>query len=347
MIKILTATDKKALNAGPKAKLDIVTILKNVYGKEIKEETVNIIDKSKEGKKNNIFNKFYNFLSAFKLIIKNINYKGIIIIQYPFIKNIFIRLLPKKKTIIIIHDLTGIRNLDFKLEKEEIKTLKKFRYIIVHNKRMHEYLKNNGVESDIVELQLFDYLCTENCNKEIEEHNFLNVAYVGNLKETKTPFIYQLDDKMNYYLNLYGNGIEKEKIKNNKIVYHGAFQPDELPNIINSDIGLVWDGKIDELDESEGVKNYTKYNNPHKLSCYIAANIPVIVWSKSAIADFVKKNELGYCINNLNEINNINLKDIESKKKNLKEISDKVKNGYYIINAIEKIVNKIEEEEYK
>ena len=340
MIRILTATNKKALNAGPKAKLDIVKILKKIYKNDLEEETVNLVDKSIEGKKNTIIDKLCNFFNVFELIIKNLNYKGFIIIQYPFIKNFFLRLLPKENTIIIIHDLTGIRTLNEKIEKEEIKTLNKFKYIIVHNKKMHEYLINKGIKCKIVELELFDYLCIDDKEKEMNlNDSTIKVAYVGNLNKFKSPFIYQLDDRINYHLDLYGNGIEKNDINNNNISYCGAYKPDELPNIIESDLGLVWDGNYDESDENEGFKNYTKYNNPHKLSCYIAANIPVVVWRKSAVADFVVEHNIGYCIENLYDINKIKKSDIRIKRNNMKKISKNVKDGIYIKRAMEKIVN--------
>ena len=51
-------------------------------------------------------------------------------------------------------------------------------------------------------------------------------------------------------------------------------------------LGLIWDGASDSSDEDIGMKNYTRYNNPHKLSCYMAAGLPVIVWEKSAISKF-------------------------------------------------------------
>ena len=85
----------------------------------------------------------YNFINTFKLIIKNINCKDIIVIQYPFIKDKFLKLLPKEKTIILVHDLMGLRTNNIKKQKEEIDTLNKFKYIIVHNSKMRYYLEKN------------------------------------------------------------------------------------------------------------------------------------------------------------------------------------------------------------
>lgn len=341
MIKILTATNKKALNAGPKAKLDIVKILKNEYGEKVQEETVDLIDKSLDGKKNNILDKMYNFINTFKLIIKNINCKDIIVIQYPFIKDNFLKLLPKEKTIILIHDLMGLRINNVEKQKKELETLNKFKYIIVHNRKMRHYLEINKNKSNIFELELFDYLCEKKENK-TKYREQLEVAYVGNLNRFKSPFIYQLKDNIEYSLNLYGKGIEKREINNGKIKYVGAYTPEELPNVIEANIGLVWDGNFDDSDENNDFKNYTKYNNPHKLSCYIAADLPVIVWKKSAIADFVKKYDIGFIIENLYDINDIKKEDVIQKSENVKKISMKVRNGEFTREIFKKVIKNIE-----
>ena len=230
--------------------------------------------------------------------------------------------------------------------KDEIEVISHFKYIIVHNEIMKQYLVEKGInESKIYILELFDYICDDKekieYNKTIE--NRLTVIYAGNLAKNKSPFIYELNkEKMDYTINLYGKGID-ESI-NDKILYKGAFKPEELPNKMNGDIGLIWDGNFDERDQNEGFKNYTKYNNPHKLSCYLAMGVPVIVWEKSAIANLVKKYNVGYTIENLYEINNLNIKDYNEKRKNVKELQNKVINGYYTKRVLEEIIEDIKNE---
>jgi len=167
--------------------------------------------------------------------------------------------------------------------------------------------------------------------------NDITIAFAGNLIKEKTPFLYELKkEKMNYTLNVYGVGIENDI--HEKIKYQGSFLPEELPNKLDADFGLVWDGKCDESDENEGFKKYTKYNNPHKLSCYLAAGLPVIVWKKSAIKDFVLKNNLGYAVNSLEEINKLDFKDYEQIKSNVEEFKQKVRSGYFTKKMIDKIL---------
>ena len=72
----------------------------------------------------------------------------------------------------------------------------------------------------------------------------------------------------------------------------------------------------------------------------MAAGIPVFVWKDSALADFVKENNVGFTINSLNEINFIiqNITELEylELKENTLEIQRKVLNGKYLDTALKK-----------
>ena len=79
-----------------------------------------------------------------------------------------------------------------------------------------------------------------------------------------------------------------------------------------------------------------------KLSCYTAAGIPVIVWEKAAIADFVKKYDIGYTIKSIYDINNLDLKDYNRKQENIKELQKKVRNGYFTKRVVDKFLKDID-----
>lgn len=331
-MKVITHIDKNRLDAGPKAPRDIITILTKHYG--AKEETYYSCD-SKIKKLDIIFE-----------IIKMKIGKELYIIQYPFTKNKIIMKLISKNNVLLIHDLNSIRTKEDKVFENELKVVNYFKYIIVHNQKMRDYLIQNGINKNkIYVLELFDYICEEKEEKELKkiQENDFKVMYAGNLVKIKSPFIYQLNpQKMKYTINLYGNGI-KDSI-NDKIVYKGAYIPEKLPNVMEGDFGLIWDGNFDESDQDYGFKNYTKYNNPHKLSCYIAKGVPVIVWNKSAVAELVKKYDIGYTIKDLYEINELELKDYYKKMSNCVKIEEKVKNGYFTKTVINKILEDIKNE---
>ena len=87
--------------------------------------------------------------------------------------------------------------------------------------------------------------------------------------------------------------------------------------------------------------NYLRFNNPHKLSLYMATGIPVVVWDQSAIADFVEKNNIGIIVSDLIDLNDklsdISLDSYNKMVKNVKLIQEKVLGGGYFKAAISKI----------
>ena len=252
----------------------------------------------------------------------------------------------REKTIVLIHDLDSIRGEDEILKKQELDRLSKVKYIIVHNEKMKKYLEDQGIKANLYSLELFDYLCDKKENferkQEIENLNDLKLAYAGNLIKIKSPYIYQLNcNEMKFTINLYGVGIENNI--NDKLVYKGKFPPNILPDEIQADLGLIWDGNFDESDENVRYKNYTKFNNPHKLSCYVASGIPVVVWRKAAIADFVAKYNIGYTISNIYDINNLDLSDYNEKAKNIKDLQKKAREGYFTTKAIDAVLKDMED----
>ena len=316
---------KDANNAGPKAKIDVENILVKKYNAKV------VTLASTKTRLSTVFQKICFYLKPLLSLNK------IIVIQYPIGKHYLLTL--NRNKILFIHDIEGLRNQRIKRATKELKYFNSFKYIVCHNEKMKNYLIVNGVKAKIYTNELFDYLISEE-NKEPHKDEKLELVYAGNIN--KSAFYKKLDSKnMNFTINIYA-GSKPENNNNSKIKYMGCYSPDELPSKIKGNLGLVWDGDIDDNDEFIGFKNYTKYNNPHKLSCYIAAGIPVIVWDKSAVSKFVKENDIGYLVNNINEINNINLKSYKTKLNNVKKIHKKVVNGEYTINVINKILKDME-----
>ena len=158
----------------------------------------------------------------------------------------------------------------------------------------------------------------------------------------KSSYIYKLDKLFlsNIKIYLYGGNFEKkENVRN--CIYKGAYDADILPNVMEGDYGLVWDGP--ELSRCEGnTGNYMRYNNPHKVSLYIAAELPIIIWDQAALADFVTKNHIGITVDSLEkieeELSKITEEQYRVLKDNLRKLSVKVQNGYYLENALQKVV---------
>ena len=333
---LLSYNEYTPIGAGAKAPSDISNILKNNY--KFPEKNISFVIPNNKLllaiKK--IFYLLYRFLylltlSSKKTYIMQSNY-----FCYPiFFPGLTSKILKKKNIILYIHDIVGLRNQNEEILLKELKIYNSCKYVIVHNSSMEKFLVSKGVSRNkLYVLECFDYLCNNEMKQSKNKNSKTKViCYCGNLK--KSPFLWKIKpSKMKFKINAYGIGIDKDI--NNAIIYKGKFSADDL-EIIKGDLGLVWDGKYDESDEEVQYKAYTKYNNPHKLSCYLATGLPVIVWEKSAIAPFVKKNNIGYTINNIYDINKLDFKDYNIKKKNAISIGKKVRKGFFTCNVLEKI----------
>lgn len=339
---IISTKKENNFNAGHKAPEDILNICNKL--ENIKEHSFLV------KKEDTFIQKVLVNLDKIKMFKKLSKINENFIIQYPFsyqdvVNNSMIKFMKKQKVVLVIHDIVGLRDKDQVNLAKELNILRLAEAIIAHNQKMKKFLIENGIkENKIYVLDLFDYLC--NGELEVERNNVTNiqeakVVYAGNLSKEKSPFLHQLDEnKMKFNMDVFGIGIDKDI--NNKILFKGKLHPEELPNKLPGNLGLVWDGCFDDSDEDVTFKNYTKFNNPHKLSCYMAAGIPVIVWEKAAIADFVKANNIGYTISNIYDINNIDLTDYEIKLKNALELKEKVRNGHFTKLVIEEILKDID-----
>lgn len=341
-LKLLSANEISSIGASVKAPEDISKILREQFQLEEKR----IIYKSSKNKIINFcLNRIYALRRILNLFLMNKNIYYIMqsnYFHYPFfLPNLSSKILNNKKFILYIHDINGLRDSDDYYLKKELKLFNKAVFIIAHNNKMKQFLVENGVSKEkIYILECFDYLCKNEKKKELNNISKIRtICYAGNLSKEKSKFLYQIDDKkINFKLNIYGKGVNGDI--NEKINYKGVYNADEVRKMLDGDIGLVWDGCFDSQDENEYYKNYTKYNNPHKLSCYLAADLPVIVWEKAAMAEFVKKNNIGYTINNIYDINKIDFSDYDVKKKNAKLIGEKIRKGYYTTKVLNEIINK-------
>lgn len=290
-----------------------------------------------------IFSYIYNLLQYLLCVIK-IPFKSNIYIQYPapYSKSSYYKYLikfskhKKCRIIYIIHDVESLRyNKDD--VKNEVSMYNMADVIIVHTPAMKEALTHMGVKSQMVELTLFDYYIREGLQLNSERSND-SVAFAGNLD--KSTFITELISKINdQRFLLYGKQPLKSFAQNRNVQYMGAFPPDEI-DVLDAKWGLVWDG--DSIDSCTGVLgNYLRYNSSHKLSLYLAAGLPVIVWDQSAIADFVSTEQIGVCVSGLKNIsdilNNISKEKYSVMKSNVRSLQENLLKGAMLKSAITKV----------
>lgn len=343
---LITVIKGSNRNAGPKAPRDIDTILKETG----KVETVLL-----ESKRHLDYPLFLRLIEQ----LKRVRAEGRkAILQYPLQPFFFFEgqelfkeaysYLDPERTVLWVHDINKIRFPERPECRAELAWLQPFRHFIVHNKAMEAYLREHLSLDSCIRNEMFDYIvppanepkgrpAAPGSEPEPRTEPGLRLhpgsgaepqlAFAGNLIHEKSPFLYELEqEKMRFRLNVYGK--REELIKNAKICYRGNFNADLLPRRLCGDLGLIWDGALDSL-EVNAYKNYTRYNAPHKFSCYMAAGLPVVAWREAAIAEAIRKYRVGYLIDSLYEINGLDLSRYEEFRENARALGQKVQSGYF------------------
>ncbi|MBO7689724.1 MAG: sugar transferase [Clostridia bacterium] len=249
----------------------------------------------------------------------------------------------------LIHDLERMRYIhltDVSFKKrvrillEESLLLKQADVIICHNEKMKQFLVGQGIASDkLVPLGIFDYL-TDAVPDPMpvdrpEDQVGNRVIIAGNLSPEKCVYLTQLQEVPDVQFQLYGVGFEDRGQEN--VDYKGSFLPEELVSALEGDFGLVWDGT--SVDTCTGIfGNYLRLNDPHKLSLYLTAGLPVIVWSEAAVADFVKEHNVGLAVASLKDLpgalKQLSPAEYHTMAANASALSNKLRDGHYLKTAL-------------
>lgn len=264
---------------------------------------VNTILKSSKYVSLDIYPRWYHYILSIIKVWFVIKRKDHVLMQWPFykisIKPLLKILFYKKVNLtLLLHDVNSYRNVDSSMGEDLV--TKYADKIIVHTDSMKDYFVRKGIPaSKLTVLTSFDYLTDD----EIPIRSYSNViVYAGNLQ--KSEFLQKIPcDNLGLVFNCYG--LYGEMLPKH-LSYQGVFSPENV-SVLSGSWGLVWDG--DSIDTCNGViGRYLKINSPHKISLYIVSGLPVIVWQKSGLANYVKENNLGIVVESLT-----NIKDTISK----------------------------------
>lgn len=237
----------------------------------------------------------------------------------------------------LVHDVMSVR---FGGDtNNDIKALNSLDYLYVHTPAMKNRLLELGVKTPMKPINLFDYYSEDeqlDVEKIAKEQN--TIIFAGNLMKSEFigPLINSEIDKRIKY-RLYGFRGNRDFSKNSQIEYAGFFKPEHTATI-HGGWGLVWDG--DSIDTCSGeLGEYLRYNLSHKISLYLCAGIPIILWSKSSIAEWTIKNKVGFCVDSLSDIPNkiaaLSEEEYREMITNARNIGLKLREGYYLKHAIE------------
>lgn len=235
----------------------------------------------------------------------------------------------------LVHDLDSLRNLhgDGAVYSDR-HFLPLFDRIVCHNESMRRHLLEEGVPPEkLISLEIFDYLISPLPERKAPEGFSLCIA--GNLSREQTGYLYALidDPERTYPLHLYGPGFEGETDEARQIFYHGILPADELPHRLEGAYGLVWGGG--SMDGCTGdFGDYLRYNNPHKLSLYLASGMPVILWDQAATAAFVLANNAGAAVPTLHGLDRT-VPPVDAAA--LRRVQTDIAQGHYFTAALHKI----------
>lgn len=292
-----------------------------------------------------------------KNAFKDLKKGDLLFIQLPFVNNyLFMKSVIKDlrrrgvKVAALIHDLETLRmimdkSISFKqkvrMRIEEIGVLKECSRLIVHNDKMLDFVKKLGINTPMTVLGIFDYLISLPENgatvEELADGRMReipkSVIVAGNLDEHKSGYIYKIPDSVS--AELYGVNYKENNKKN--LHYNGSFPADELPYRLCNGFGLIWDGSA--CDTCTGAYGeYLRYNNPHKTSLYLASCLPIIIWDKAALAEFVEKYGVGFTVSSVGDIpdklNALTEEQYQKIYQNVKNVSKKLCNGEFLCSAL-------------
>lgn len=197
--------------------------------------------------------------------------------------------------------------------------------IIVHGQAMEDKLREFGNTSKMVHRGPFDYLMDEN-EAELSNNLQRKLTFVGSFD--KSPFVSTWDyvTPLSVFGDLPRNSANSDEqfSLSPKVEYLGT--ENFLQRIPRDRFGIFW-------DEGFNYQNYSRYTSPHKVALYLSLGMPVIVWEGSATADLILKQELGFVVSSLDEIDSLLEKtsdqELQQLKKRVNQFSYFIREGSF------------------
>ena len=271
--------------------------------------------------------KFLRICNAVQIAF-SINKNSLVVFHFPLLAKAYKLLLQilkwrGVKTVALIIDIDGIRDKDEILLSKEIILLQQFNYIIAHNPAMKKKLLEYLPAASISAINVFDYPFD---GSPVQRELYNSICFAGSA--VKATFVFSLNQLPGLHFNVYGHHYDAQ-INIDTFSYKGVVSPDILPAVLEGSFGLVWDGSsIEKCDD------YLRYNNPHKLSLYLVAGLPIIVWKESAVAALVEENNIGFCVHSLTEIqaklNSLTTAEYQIMQQQASIIGEKISTGFFM-----------------
>ncbi|MBC7849258.1 MAG: hypothetical protein H7Y31_05960 [Chitinophagaceae bacterium] len=288
-----------------------------------------------------LFAKGWRFIS-FLIWMAKIPAGSVIAFQHPLYARLNFRLINKIgnqrqiKIICFVLDIDGLKDGNNELLQKEISFLKLFDLFIVHNESMRKWMVSQGITGVFAQLEFFSFLAVPFHGSRVRSNE---IVFAGNLE--KSRFIEELTSVRgvdSLAFNIYGSGRTAKITPAPNIHFKGVIPPYTLPASIEGSYGLVWDG--DSIDgEGGSIGSYMQYITHHKISLYILAELPIIIYEGAGAAYLIEQYKIGITIHSLNELSSrlagINDADYKEMVANCKALSEQIRNGSQTRKAID------------
>lgn len=271
---------------------------------------------------------------------------AIVFFQHPLyagMNKMLVKLLRYRKSITIvclIADINGLKHGNDTVLSKEIQQFSTYRYFIVHNEAMQQWLQAQVPHQRSAMIRFFDFLATPATQARA---NTRVIAFAGNLE--KSGFLEKMDLVARHCpsltFNLYGPNVTPAMQACKNVNYKGVVEPYALPQVLEGAFGLIWDGEgVEQPEGSMG--HYMKYITHHKTSLYILSNLPIIVYEQAGAAALVKQYNIGITIRSLLEIeeklNTLSDADYRQMCNNTRELARQISAGNCLSHALQEML---------
>jgi hypothetical protein len=251
----------------------------------------------------------------------------LVVFQYPtnngnrfdtqFIEHLLTR---RAKVVIFIHDAEILRGT---INFDEIKALNSTSLIITHNPAMSQGLVDRGLTTPTLSNYAFDYL-TDAWNGQPRADFTKELVFAGTLDKSRYLTEWTHATKLTVF------GRHEFIDIDPRIEDRGEMKPEKLAYNLPFRFGLAWDSNIPGGGQ---YKNYTRFNNPHKISMYLANGLPVVAWKEAGMAPFIEKNHVGITLNSLDELDDamaaLTDQDIDTMLANVDKVRTALRKGHF------------------
>lgn len=276
-----------------------------------------------------------------RAILTPIQPGDLVVVQFPLWMQLnfqaefidYLRGIGNVKIIALVHDVPtwmftdGKENYDV-VNDFWLKQFRRFDLLLMANDKAINKLKQMDVDTPMIPIKIWDYIY----QGPIIQKKFTKKLYYVTGRE-----INSINYTASTPLHIYSKHVSISVSDNPSVRWEGSLPGDEIMATLDGGFGIVMSENFAERTNMN-FNYYNQFNNPTKLSFYLAAGLPVIVQSKSAHASLIKERGIGLVVDDLNDIDavlsKVDSKQYESMLLALRPWQKNISEGFFIQRAL-------------